>query len=167
MPLEQKPGSKWIRDRQVPPTGFVRMRTKRLDSHELIIGVRPNGKTEVQSILHPTSEGLAHVRASRHRRELMMKSRTSVRAHPRRGTRGVRRHLRKSRRGRLANFGSKRAAPFGSARRRSAPRADTEALYVMYQEARRTASARPTAANLAEERRLHARYSAALEGRRD
>jgi hypothetical protein len=150
MPLEQKPGSKWIRDRQVPPTGFTRLRTKKLDSHELIIGVRPNGKTEVQSILHPVSEGLAHVRASRHRRELMMKSRTSVRAHPRRGTRGVRSHLRSR-----------------SARWRSAPRADTNAIYVMYQEARREAAARPTAAHLAEERRLHARYVAALEGRSD
>lgn len=67
MPIEIRPHGHWIRERQRDPDSFprgTRFRTVRSGKHELIIGVEPSGKTGLQSILHPTSEGLTLVRRS-------------------------------------------------------------------------------------------------------
>jgi len=75
MPLERK--GNYIHERIHNPRQFIRLRTEERGDHRIIIGVRPNGYTEVQSILHPVSEGIVHVRAS-HR------ARAHVRLTPRR-----------------------------------------------------------------------------------
>ena len=62
MPIERK--GHFIRERIHSPKRYKRLRTEVRGTHRLIIGVLPDGYAEVQAILHPTSEGIVHVRAS-------------------------------------------------------------------------------------------------------
>jgi len=62
MPIERK--GNYIRERLHDPDRYVRIRTEARGTHRVVIGVLPDGSTEVQSILHPPSEGVVHVRAS-------------------------------------------------------------------------------------------------------